>query len=255
MKASKVIDILTKKAPVTESWIANEAYGPYSVNSNSEVKNALYCVTPTPQVVEEFETGNYDLLLCHHPYIRKGVPQIILHTALDCCKGGLNDQWRDALGVKNGAHFDKNLGWAGEIDPISFEDLRKKVNRFIGQPTEGIAYSDQEKITSVVICTGLGGMVEWRAKQSGADCYITGELTSDPLRSPFKSIIEVGHTLSEYKTGLNFMRKNLSGVQVFGADLDNDYFSNEVYVPPPPVSELLAGGASNYLWWREAYAD
>jgi putative NIF3 family GTP cyclohydrolase 1 type 2 len=174
------------------------------------------------------------MLVSHHPYVIPGVRQVVLHTALDCCAGGLNDQWRDALGVKNAKHFDGNLGWYGNVDPIHPDDLYQKVANFIGTAPIGACFTDKEVIESVCICTGLGGMVHARAQRiSNADCYIFGQDVADPNNSPFPSIIEVGHTLSEYATGLKVVREVLEpmGVKVDGADLKYDKFGTEVYIP------------------------
>lgn len=247
MKSDLVVQALTQRVPYSDTWSQGEAYGPYTVRRNVEIERVLYCVTPTQGVAEQFFSGRYDLLVSHHPYIANrfspykflDIPQVILHTAMDCCKGGLNDQWRDALGVKDAEHFDKNLGWYGKIDPIDPDDLYLKVRDFIGTDPIGACFSDKSTIESVVICTGLGGMVEWRALKSGADCYILGQATSDPQNSGFPAMIEVGHTLSEHATGLKIVREVLEphGVIVDGADLKYDVFGSEVYERHFPMAE------------------
>lgn len=234
MNLREVLDTLTRAAPFECSW-TKEPYGGQNINMVREakvVRKILYCVTPTSQVIEEFRVGGYDLLVSHHPFpIPVDVPACILHTALDCCPGGLNDQWSAALGVINPRHFDKNLGWAGYIEPISFEGLRARVEKFIGERTVGVCYSDLNRpIQSVVICTGLGGMVETTALATGADCYILGQATRNPLESKFPAMIEVGHTLTEKSTGLEFLRRVLPfTISIRGAAKGGDYYGSEVY--------------------------
>jgi putative NIF3 family GTP cyclohydrolase 1 type 2 len=225
--------LLLKHVPYKDSW-TKEAYGPQNTRTiKGAINRALYCVTPTDAVVDHFNREKYDILLTHHPFV-KGVPQWIAHTALDCTTGGLNDQWRDALGVKNAQHFDGNLGWHGEIEPTSLKDLIAKCNAFTGIPMIGEHHGHEHTINRVVICTGLGGMVERQAHATGADCYILGEASTHHSQSPFKARIEVGHTISEHGTGLNFFRKILAphGVQVDGSNLDHDKYSGEVYNRP-----------------------
>ncbi len=238
MISEKVVQALSFRVPYSDTWSRGEAYGPYFVRRGVDIKKVLYCVTPTMGVTEQFFNGGYDLLVSHHPYVatrrsnmERVVPQVILHTALDCCAGGLNDQWRDALGVKDAVHFDRNLGWYGKIDPIEPDDLYLKVKAFVGADPIGACYSDKSVIESVVICTGLGGMVESSALKSGADCYILGQATSNPQNSGFPAMIEVGHTLTEYATGLKVVRDTLTpyGIQVDGADMKVDFFGSEVY--------------------------
>jgi len=236
--SNEVVRALCSRIPYKDTWSMGENYGPYFVPREIDIKRVLYCVTPGVKVVDQFFDGGYDLLVSHHPYIATrfadkdmSVPQVILHTAMDCCEGGLNDQWRDALGVKDAKHFDKNLGWYGKVDPIDPDDFYLKVKEFVGADPIGACYSDKRTIESVVICTGLGGMVHNEALATQADCYILGQAISDPSNSRFPAMIEVGHTLSEYGTGLKLVRSILEpmGVIVDGTDIQNDRFGSEVY--------------------------
>ncbi len=231
MKASEVVDRLTTRVPESDSWTL-EPYGAFFVEGNLKVNKVLYCVTPTKGVLTYFEQNKYDLLVSHHPYIA-GVPQVILHTALDCCPGGMNDQWRDVVGIKNAKHFDKNMGWSGEIEPILFNKLVKKVADFVGEPI-GWTHCDLDNkgnniIESVVVCSGLGGLVENQAYGTKADCYVTGQLVYNPAYSQFRALIETGHTISESKPGYNLVKATLSDIQVDCASMDIDVFGVEYY--------------------------
>ena len=240
MFAWQAVDMLTKAAPFKDSWV-KEPHGAYFVNPRATVRRVLYCVTATEGVAAEFKQGGYDLLVSHHPYIvgedslgQQPIPQVVLHTALDCCVGGMNDQWRDAIGIKNAKHFDRNLGWYGEIEPTPFEELRKRCESFIGTKTIGMSYCDFNRpVESVVVCSGLGGLVEGRAFNTGADCYILGEAVHDPLTSPFDAMIECGHTLSEYGPGLRFVCNvfGYSDVVVSGSIISPfyDHYQGEIY--------------------------
>jgi putative NIF3 family GTP cyclohydrolase 1 type 2 len=131
MKMADLIRVAKSACPEEIAWTRGEAYGEYNIEDyNKDVKKVLYCVTATPHVVDYFQKNGYDLLISHHPF-RTSVPQLIFHTALDCCEGGLNDQWRDHLQLKAPyKHFDGTLGWHGEIDPMPFQDLVQKVAQF-----------------------------------------------------------------------------------------------------------------------------
>lgn len=231
MKMSDLIRVTKAECPHEVSWTPGEYYGEYNVNINAEVKRVLYCVTPTRKVVEYFKANEYDALISHHPYLTD-VPQIIYHTALDCCEGGLNDMWRDAVGMLPGyAHFDRSLGWVGEIPPITLEDLAAKVRAFAGR-IDGEIYLEplgNKNVKTVVICSGLGGMVSDIAFETGADCYLTGQLTSKACDTGFRSVIEIGHTASEW-CGVLFFRQILKGVQVDLAPSDIDIFGTEINI-------------------------
>ena len=227
MLVKDIVNILNSGIPKSDSWVT-EQYGPYNIrNFDKDVKKILYCVTATREIVQYFKDLKYDLLVSHHPYIQN-VPMLIYHTALDCCVGGLNDMWKNRLEVKNGRHFDRNLGWVGDIAPITFEALRAKIEAFIGQKIAGYSYSDGSLISSVVICTGLGGLVFEKAQLTQGDCFITGELMS-AHPGQFPAIFEVGHTLTEF-IGINLIRKLLPGMQVDASPFDIDYFGTETCI-------------------------
>jgi len=225
MRTKDLVRICTEAIPEKIGCWQGEQYGAYNLGLLKNVKRALYCVTPTPEVVSYFKQKGYDILISHHPF-RVTVPQLIFHTALDCCEGGLNDMWRDHLGIKNAQHFDSTLGWHGQIDPIAFDDLLAKVREFSGQII-GEVYSRLDTIESVVVCSGLGGLVVDDAFRSGADCYIFGEGMG--RNTKFEASIEIGHTLSE-RMGVELFRKLLQphGVQVDLVPLALDYFSSEI---------------------------
>ena len=227
MIAHEVIEKLTRAIPREIEWSSGESYGPFNIDRNTDIQKILYCVTPTPEVIDYFYKNHYDLLISHHPYVKR-VPQIILHTALDCCAGGLNDQWRDALGIKNAKHFDGTLGWYGEIEPTSFASLVKRCEAFMGHQVQGQVYSTIEIVRSVVVCSGLGGLVTDLARKTNADCYIFGEATQKAKDMGFKAIIETGHTISE-QIGVYLIREVLPELQVDLAPLEIDYFGREVY--------------------------
>lgn len=231
MKASDFINVLTIRLPKSGEWdkTSGEPYGPYSINLNQEINKVLYCVTPTIEVKDYFIKNKYDVLISHHPFI-VGVPQMVFHTALDCGIGGLNDQWKDFLKVKNAIHFDQNLGWHGSIEPISFEALCNKIENWIGNKIIGEKYCEIDLIKSVVICSGLGGLVNDLALKTKADCYILGESVCSGVASGFKAMIEVGHTLSE-QMGVNVFKETLTPykVSVDCAPIDIDIFGKEVY--------------------------
>ena len=90
-------------------------------------------------------------------------------------------------------------------------------------------FSEIETINSVVICTGLGGLVTDLARKTGADCYILGEATEEAGKMGFKAVIEIGHTLSE-QCGVNLIRSLLPGLTIDLAPIEVDYFGHEHFL-------------------------
>lgn len=239
MKVSEIIERCNAAMPREVEYMDGEPYGAHNIPSlDMEVTKILYCVTPTQGVKKYFLDNGFDLLISHHPYIA-GVPQLIYHTALDCCEGGLNDMWADHLALTDRKHFDKDLGWSGKLPrPTYFRDLMRKVEDFAGD-IDGQVYSEGNRlIETVVICSGLGGMVDKLALESGADCYILGEATQAATKMGFKAVIETGHTNSEWQ-GVRFFKdlfeeERFKGdLYIEGASLEVDKFGNEFYHNKP----------------------
>jgi len=228
MNVRDIAKILTERVPNADTWCPNETYGGQECDIDTEVKKVLWCVTAHDNMVPYCKEKGYDMLISHHPMVVKGIPQVVLHTALDCTKGGLNDMWKDFLNVGNAQHFDRNLGWYGAIEPMKFSDLVKKCEAFIGSSIIGEAWAKDgpdTMISSVVICTGLGGMVTEQAAKTGADCYVLGESTRKAEYMGFKGVIEIGHTKSE-KMGIRVVKEMLEphGVQVDPAPDNLDWY-------------------------------
>ncbi len=225
MKGSDIYALIQREIPIEDSWIT-EKYGPNELfNQSKDYTKILYCVTPTVEVEKYCIEKGYDLLISHHPFTSDLCPQIILHTALDCCRGGLNDMWAEMLGVKEGKSFDKKLGIYGKIEPATMAELKYRIESFIGHPIKGEVYSRKCLIESVVICTGLGGLVYDLALATKADCFIIGE--SVRKRDEFEALIEVGHTLTERCGVLKL--KEVLGLDIDLAPLELDVFNDEVF--------------------------
>lgn len=229
-KAGSLCLYLKTEIPESASWPnKGEPYGEYNLDPNADIKKVLYCVTPTKAVQEYFKANSYDLLISHHPFVTN-LPQMIFHTALDCCPGGLNDMLKAAVGLKEAKHFDKNLGWHGIVDPTDLDSLCQKIESYTGQTIQGIKKSKLKSIKSVVICSGLGGLVNEEALATKADCYILGESCCSFEDSGFNAMIEIGHTASE-QIGVNLFRSLLEkiGIQVDVAPIQIDRFSGEIF--------------------------
>jgi putative NIF3 family GTP cyclohydrolase 1 type 2 len=230
MLGKDILAILVKAIPIeaTEHSYIGEPYGAYGVDLEKDYKKILYCVSATREVEEYFYKHEYDLIISHHPFPCRceATPQMIFHTALDFCKDGLNDLWADYLGVTNRKPFYDNVGVAGTIEPIEYEKLLEKVKVFADNRIEGVAFSKRKVITSVAICTGLGGFVATQAEAMKTDCYILGQGMGKPRSYKFPSVIETGHTASE-SVGVLIFRKLLPDLQIDLAPYPIDNFGSE----------------------------
>ena len=238
MKLSEIVTICNKAIPQEMEWrsMAGESYGlrPTSVSLDTEIGKALFCVTHNSQVEQYAKDNGYDMTISHHPAWSTTLPHLNYHTALDCCRGGLNDMWADAIGLKNHLPFDGTLGAVGRMEkPIEFRALLARCVTFMGdtEPEGGVSGDYGGFIKKVVICTGLGGMVTSSVERIKPDCFITGQLSRHPQGISIPYIIETGHTLSE-RCGLTVFKGLLEphGVQVDAVPLEMDVFGGETHL-------------------------
>lgn len=184
-----------------DAWhvCAHENYGAFNIAPDKKLEKLLYCVTISSAVVAYAKKNGYGAIISHHPILNKeNFPQLIYHTSLDCAPVfSLNDFWKDFLGVKNAKHIETNLGWTGDIEPISFQNLQDKIETKLEAKMIGEMYNSQSEINSVAICAGLGGAVNNLALKTNADCYILGQNIVESKETGFRNVIEQGHTLSE----------------------------------------------------------
>lgn len=229
MLLKDIIKIIKHNIPIenTMPTFQGERYGGYNIkNPDQKVKRVLYCVTPSDEIREYFIKHKYDLLISHHPFLIDNIPQIIIHTAFDCCKDGLNDIWKNFLQIKNAKKIYENIGVYGDIQPISLDALVLKVESFIGSKVEKINKKNNLLVKKIAVCTGLGGMIEDLVDNLNVDCYITGEGFN--LNSYSYNSIEVGHTKTE-RIGIITLRKLLPDIIINVAPLEIDLFGNEMF--------------------------
>lgn len=235
MTVGDVAEILYSRIPVEETYSKGEIYGFVGQEKDEQIqiKKVLYCVTPpTFSGIKYFKENNYDLLVAHHPFhLNQSIPTMVFHTALDCCYGGLNDQWKNFLQIKNAKHIDKNIGWYGDIDPKTLPELVLQIEQALGRKIQGQIFgSNTELITSVAVCSGLGGLIDDLTLNVGVDCYIVGEAVRPPSSVGFDFYIEVGHTISE-QMGVNVIKESLEphGIQVDLMPIEFESWPREVY--------------------------
>ncbi len=231
MTQSELVERLSSAFPRENTWARalGETYGPGGIDPAGVVHKVLYAVTVTRDVEDLFVEGGYDFLVLHHPFRpTRPIPHFVAHTALDCSPSGLNDIWRDALGMKETRPITDNLGHVGRIEAISFDELCGRVRAVSGH-IEGQLRGPGRLVETVAVCTGLGGLIAREAAASGADVFITGELIQPAGSIRMPGIIEMGHTRSE-RIGVEAVRRVLGpSVLVDGAPLGVDRFQDEVY--------------------------
>jgi len=204
MTVKWIIDEMEAWAPT--SWAEDfDNVGLLLGDISQVVKKILVALDATEDVVQEAISGNYDIIITHHPLTYSPIKRITAcdpigrkllilaksnislyaaHTNLDKAPGGVNDCLAEKLGIVNTAPMandatnnDIGIGRTGELpDETTLGELASHVKKALG--LQNIRYSGNlsTKIKKVAICGG-SGMSFWQsARDAKCDVYITGDV-------------------------------------------------------------------------------
>ncbi|MBO4220153.1 MAG: Nif3-like dinuclear metal center hexameric protein [Clostridia bacterium] len=188
------------------------------------IRRVLCVLDVTEEVIDRAVSGDFDLILSHHPFIfhpirslnsaegegrmigklfRSGIGVISCHTRLDAVPGGVADRLCSLIGlsdirtVAEGGEGVLRVGiLPGTTDISSFCSALK--NR-LGAPI--ILYSNHSgKVGTVAVCPGDGKDFVSAAKENGADTYVTGRLSYNSMCDAGRTginLVEAGHFFTE----------------------------------------------------------
>jgi len=237
VKLGAIIAVIEEFAPssVQESW---DNSGLIIGDEDRDISKALLALDCTPEVVAEAESIGAELIITHHPLIFGGVKKIdertnvgraivkaikgdisiySVHTNIDKILKGVSGLMAERLGLKNikilsrdkgysnnagvvdGAEQEVGLGVVGDMEyPMAVEEFCKMVRgKFslevlkTSQPIEG-------EISRVALCGGSGASLINEAILSGAQVYISGDISYHNFfcEDGFM-IMDIGHYESE----------------------------------------------------------
>ena len=203
MLASKIIAHYEAYCP-QELSMEGDISGLQIGTLDKEVDKVLVALDIREQTVVEAIEANAGLIIVKHaPIFRplkdlvadKAQNQIVLdlikhdiavyvsHTNIDIVPDGLNDWFCDLLDIKNRrilspSKDDYGIGRVGDISPLSFEDLAKKVKKIFNlDSVRLVSYGENNPLISrVAICGGSGQSFYQEALTKGAQVYITGDI-------------------------------------------------------------------------------
>ena len=185
-------------------------------DKNAFVKKALVALDITADVVKEAQKEGADLVISHHPVIftplkslvsnnvvymlaQCGINAISAHTNLDLSNPGVNTCFAEAMCLEEFTLTDgMALGNLSEENPLTPKQLAEYTKEKLH--CEGVRYTDSSnKIKRVALAGGACGSYIYRAKELGADAFVTGEIKHNVILEANDmglTIIEAGH----YKT-------------------------------------------------------
>ncbi len=166
---------------------------------NREVRRVLVALDPYETAVNAAISGEYDLLLTHHPLfwgepipntpperwynmlLKAGTAAFSFHIRLDKAKGGVNDTLADLLELENIKPFDDpEIPEIGRIGFLRNEMTEHELAEFVKFKlrADSVTYTllpDGRKIKKVAVLGGSASDAIATAAAAGADAIVGGE--------------------------------------------------------------------------------
>lgn len=192
-----------------------------------KVHTVLVSLDADESVAKEALKKEADLVLTHHPLIFKPLKRITndnsvertvtsllkndialfsMHTNFDSVKDGLGDLFLDKLAdTKNRTTIEgdgeNGIGRFAEVlSPMTLEDLLSNIKQQFSLSNIRYVGDEERNIKTIAVCNGGGAEFVYRAKEMGADCYVSGDIKYQHARFAYENdiaLIEVPHFAAE----------------------------------------------------------
>ena len=256
MKVKDVIKVIEDFAPISiqEGW---DNSGLCIGSPEDEVTSVMFALDCTEALVDEAAQCGADMIITHHPLIfsglktispenqvgaavikaiRHGIAVYAAHTNADKVIAGVSGAMAAKLGLENVRILDEDgdgtgLGVVGELpQPLTAEQaialVKDKFSLKVmktSQPVDGL-------INRVAMCGGSGGSLIPMARKSGAQLYISGDISYHNFFTPNGfMIMDIGHYESEIEIVnilFSLIKKNFP---TFAVRITQNINSNPIY--------------------------
>ena len=256
MKVRDVIAVIEEFAPLSiqEGW---DNSGLCVGSPEAEVSSVLFALDCTESLVDEAVECGADMIITHHPLIFSGLKKIspedqvgaavikaikngisiyAAHTNADKVIAGVSGAMAAKLGLVDVQILDEDgegtgLGVVGNLSqPLAVESVMSLVkDRFAlkvlksSKPLDGM-------ITRVAMCGGSGGSLIGAARKSGAQLYISSDISYHNFFTPEGfMIMDIGHYESEIEIVnilFSLIKKNFP---TFAVRITQNINSNPIY--------------------------
>ena len=222
-----------------------------------KVTSVLLGLDCTPELVDEAIACGADMIVTHHPLIFSGLKKIssdnpvgeavvktiragisiyAAHTNADKVIAGVSGAMASRLGLDNVTILDDEgegtgLGVVGDLpEPLDAEDAVALVKEKFGLKMLRTSRPVQGKISRVAMCGGSGGSLIGAAQKSGAQLYLTGDVSYHNFftQGDFM-IMDIGHYESEIEIVdilFSLLRKNFP---TFAVRITQNIYSNPIF--------------------------
>ena len=224
MKVKDIIKVIEDFAPlsVQEGW---DNSGLCIGSPESEVNGVLLALDCTPELVDEAVACGADMIVTHHPLIFSGLKKIspdtkvglavmkaisagvsiyAAHTSADKVLAGVSGEMARMLGLTDVEILQKDgdgtgLGVVGNLPvPMNSSEAVAHVKTTFGLKMMKASMPLEGMISRVAMCGGSGGSLIGEARRSGAQLYISGDISyHNFFTEEGFMIMDIGHYESE----------------------------------------------------------
>ena len=256
MKVRDITKAIEEFAPLSlqEGW---DNSGLCVGSPDAEVSSVLLGLDCTEELVDEAIACGADMIITHHPLIFSGLKKIspddpvgaavikavkagisiyAAHTNADKVIAGVSGAMAARLGLDNVSILDEDgegtgLGVVGDLpNPLSAEEAMALVKERFGLKAMRTSRPIEGQVTRVAMCGGSGGSLIKAAMASGAQLYISGDISYHNFftREGFM-IMDIGHYESEIEIVeilFSLLRKNFP---TFAVRITQNIYSNPIF--------------------------
>ncbi|MBQ8837904.1 MAG: Nif3-like dinuclear metal center hexameric protein [Bacteroidales bacterium] len=256
MKVKDIIKVIEDFAPldVQEGW---DNSGLCVGSPDAPVSSVLLGLDCTSELVDEAVACGADMIVTHHPLIFSGLKRIspedpvgeavikaikagisiyAAHTNADKVISGVSGAMAARLGLSDVTILDEDgegtgLGAVGDLpEPLDAEEAIRFVKERFGLKMMRTSRPISGKIGRIAVCGGSGGSLIGAARRSGAQLYVSGDISYHNFftREGFM-IMDIGHYESEIEIVdilFSLLRKNFP---TFAVRITQNIYSNPIF--------------------------
>ena len=224
---------------------------------DAPVSSVLLGLDCTPELVDEAVACGADMIVTHHPLIFSGLKKIspdnpvgeavikairagisiyAAHTSADKVIAGVSGAMAARLGLVNVTILDEDgegtgLGVVGDLpEPLTADEAIALVKERFALKAMRASRPVEGKISRVAMCGGSGGSLIGAAVSSGAQLYLSGDISYHNFftREGFM-IMDIGHYESEIEIVdilFSLIKKNFP---TFAVRITQNIYSNPIF--------------------------
>ena len=256
MKVRDIIAVIEEFAPLSiqEGW---DNSGLCVGSPDDEVTSALFALDCTEELVDEAVACGADMIITHHPLIFSGLKKIspddqvgaavikaikngiaiyAAHTNADKVIAGVSGAMAAKLGLADVRILSEDgegtgLGVVGDLPrSLTADEAVALVKEKFGLKMLKASRPLETRISRVAMCGGSGSSLIGAARRSGAQLYISGDISYHNFFAPEGfMIMDIGHYESEIEIVnilFSLIKKNFP---TFAVRITQNINSNPIY--------------------------